>query len=315
MILEEPIEWLRRQGHHIIKTQNSYWYDAAPKVYQAFPYHSLITPSEDEIVTIFKQSQAIAIRFSTPISQPEGQISYHVVYDRGDCNITNLHKKARHDVTRGLQYASYEVISFARLAQEGWNLRKETLIRQGRKNAESRSFWQLLCLSAEGLPGFEAWGALHEGALVTAIVACTIGDTVGVFYQQSLTEHLKFGINNALTYAFTCNVLNRPGVKNIFYGLQSLDAPSSVDDFKFRMGYSAKPVRQQVVFNPVIAPLIQPLSHSMLKTLVKIFPSNARISKTEGMVRFYLQGKRPLSNQIWPDILLEQKEAVLAMDR
>jgi len=312
MELESPIEWLSRQGHHIITTKSSYWYDIGPKVYQAFPYHKLITPSNDEIINFFRQSKAIAIRFSTPLGQPEGQLSYHVVYDQADYEFANLPKKARHDVTRGLQYASFESIPLARLAREGWSLREETLVRQGRQNAESRSFWEALCLSAEGLPCFEAWGALHEGVLVTALLACTIDDTVGIFYQQSLTQHLKFGINNALTYTFTREVLNRPGIKCIFYGLHSLDAPSSVDDYKFRMRYTPKPVRQRVVFNPLFAPLIGPLSYSLLKIIGKIVGNSTQIAKAEGMVRFYLQGKRSLSDQEWPDILCEQKETILA---
>jgi hypothetical protein len=313
--LEYFSEWIRRQGHHIIKTNSSYWYDVGPKVYQAFPYHELITPTNDEILDFFRQSKAIAIRFSTPLNQPEGQLSYHVVYDQTNYEFAGLPKKARHDVTRGLQYASYEPIPLLRLAKEGWSLREETLTRQGRQNAESRSFWEELCLSADGLPCFEAWGALHEGALVATLLACKIDDTVGIFYQQSLTEHLKFGINNALTYTFTREVLNRSGTKCIFYGLHSLDAPASVDDYKFRMRYSPKPVRQRVVFNPLIAPLIQPISHSLLKIIGKILVTNSQIAKAEGMVRFYLQGKRSLFDQEWPDILREQKETILALAR
>src|SRR4030042_3915414 len=160
------IEWLNRQGHHVIKTQSSYWYDIGPKVYQAFPYHKLITPPNDEISFFFRANKAFAIRFSTPLNQPEGQLSYHVVYDHANYELANLPKKARHDVTRGLQYASFEPIPLVRLAKEGWSLREETLIRQGRINAETRMFWEALCLSADGLPCFEAWGALHDGALV-----------------------------------------------------------------------------------------------------------------------------------------------------
>jgi hypothetical protein len=308
-------EWQRRQGHDVLKTKSSYWYNIGPKVYQAFPYQKLIKPSNDEIINFFKQSKAIAIRYSTPLNQSEGQLSYHVIYDRNNYELSGLHPKARNHVNAGLKYASYEPIPLVRLAKEGWSLREETLIRQGRKNAELRSIWETLCLSADGLPCFEAWGALHEGNLVSALFACTIEDTVNILYQQSLTQHLKFGINNALTYIFTRDVLNRPGIRCIFYGLHSLDAPPSVDDYKFRMRYSAKPVRQRVVFNPFIAPLIQPLSHSLIKALKKILPASPQIAKAEGMVRFYLQGKHPISDQEWPDVLQDQREKILALLR
>jgi hypothetical protein len=312
MTAENFAEWQRRQGHTIISTESSYWCLAGPKIYQAFPYHALITPTPQEILHFFKESKAIAARYSSPINQSDGQLSYHVVYDQDKYEFYDLPKKARHDVTRGLQYASYESISITRLATEGWSLREDTLIRQGRKNAETKSLWETICLSADGLQCFEAWGALHEGALVAALLACTIEDTVSIFYQQSLTQHLKYGINNALTYVFTQEVLSRPGIRHIFYGLHSLDAPASVDDYKFRMGYKAKPVRQRVIFNPLITPLLQPISHSVLKILMKILPCNTQIPKAEGMVRFYLQGKRPLNKQDWPEVLRNQREAIFA---
>lgn len=313
MTVENITEWFRRQNHRVAYTESSYWFDASPLVYQAIPYHRLITPSDDELRNFFSKNKAIAIRYSAPLDHPEGQLSYHVIYDKTNYELSDLPKKARHDVTKGLQYASYETIPLSRLANEGWNLRKETLMRQGRQNAETKRFWETLCLSADGLSSFEAWGALHEGQLVSALLACTIDDTVNIYYQQSLTRHLKFGINNALTFVFTHEVLKRAGIRTIFYGLHSLDAPSSVDSYKFRMGYIPKPVRQRVVINPQIAPLIRPFTHTLIKALMKILPQVPQIAKAEGMARFYLQGKQAISEQEWPDILSEMRATVFAM--
>ena len=307
------VEWQLRQGHKVISTESSYWVKLNSNIYQAFPYHKLITPSADEIQNFFRQSHALAARYSIPINQPIGQLSYHVIYDQEKYELYDLPKKVRHDVTKGLQYGSYESIPMSRLAFEGWFLRKETLIRQGRQKAESKDFWESMCLSADGLKCFEAWGALHEGILVAALLACTIGDTVSIFYQQSRTQHLKYGINNALTFTFTQEVLNRPEIRCIFYGLHSLDAPASVDEYKFRMGYSAYPVRQRVIFNPLVAPFIQPISHLGIKTLMRFFPSNNLISKAEGMIRFYLQGKLPLVMQEWPPVLQDRKDEIMAL--
>ncbi len=313
---EPSLQWLRRQGHQVLDTLSSVWYDIGPKIYQAFPYHKLITPSVAEINNFFKQSKAVAIRYSVPVKEKEGQISYHVLYNKHDpYDLKNLPKKARHDIAKGMQYASYEQISVERLANEGWFLRKQTLIRQGRDNAESRTFWETLCLSAKGLSCCEAWGAIHEGQLVASLFACTMGDTVSILYQQSLTDHLKYGVNNALTYVFTSEALKRPDVQSIFYGLHSLDAPASVDEYKFRMGYFAKPVRQRVVFNPYIAPFINPSSHKFLKYLIKVFPTSYIITKAEGMIRFSVQGRYPLKDQEWPEALLDQRNDILALVR
>ena len=65
-------EWLRIQGHNVVRTTSSYWYDASPRIYQAFPYHWLIQPTEIELLSLLRQKRAIALRYSTPIESPLG---------------------------------------------------------------------------------------------------------------------------------------------------------------------------------------------------------------------------------------------------
>jgi hypothetical protein len=298
-------EWLRRQGHAVIRTTSSYWVESGPRVYQAFPYHWLISPPDEETTKFMLEQKAIALRYSTSLSASTGCLSYHVVYDRENYSEKDLPKKARHDVKKGLSIAIVEPITFSRLATEGWNLRRETLVRQGRSGAETESWWRGLCLSAENLPGFEAWGAIVQGKLVAALLAfsCDSDAYFSILYHQSLTEYLPFGVNNALAYVVTAEVLSRPELKHIFYGLHSLDAPASVDKFKFRMGYIAMPVRQRVDFNPLIRPLVNKASYSILRVGHKALPGNSILAKAEGMFNFYLQGRRPLAGQTRPEPL------------
>jgi hypothetical protein len=311
MNAEAFAEWLRRQGHHVVRTASCYWYDAGPRVYQAFPYHWVIDPFAEELADIFRRNRAIALRYSTSLGKPPGQISYHVIYDKTSYPLASLSQDARRNVRKGLGHASYEPISMSSLASEGWKLHSETLVRQGRQQAETKEAWERMCLCAEGLPGFEAWGAIHEGALVAALLAHTVDDTVSVLYHQSRTCHLKYGVNNGLTYSFTQTALQRPGIRCVFYGLHSLDAPPGVDEFKFRMEYLAKPVRQRVVFSPLVRPFINRLSYGSLRICLNLWPGSPTVAKAEGMVRFYLQGKHPLYDQVWPEALRQQKEATL----
>ena len=304
-------EWLRHQGYRVVKTESIYWFDVAPRIYQAFPYNRLIAPSDEELTQLLRKETAIALRYSTPLETKSGAISYHVILDESGYCLEMLPKKARYDVRKGLQMASVEEVSFSRMADEGWRLRLQTLQRQGREKAESRSWWQKLCNAARGLPGFEAWAILIENKMVGSLIAFSSDETCSILYQQSSSKHLSLGVNNALAFEFSKEALSRPRTRRIFYGLHSLDAPQSVDKFKFRMGYTAKPVRQRVVFNPLIAPLFNSTTHAGLKAAYSIFPGNSTLAKGEGMLRFYLQGKRSLSEQDWPVVLLEQKNAIL----
>jgi hypothetical protein len=277
-------------------------------VWQAFPYHWLIDPDEDELEQLLTRSRAVGLRYSVPWAGSQGHASYHVVYRGEGYPLGALPKKARYDVRKGLKIATVEPISFSRAAREGWEMRAETLERQGRTGAETRDWWQRLCHSADGLEGFETWAAVSDGRIVASLIAVTCDDCCSILYQQSKTEYLSMGVNNALVAVFTGQVLQRPGIGWVFYGLHSLDAPPSVDQFKFRMGYEVRPVRQRVVFHPRLRPLVNRASHAMLRQMLRLLPGNPALAKAEGMVRFYLQGHRPLAEQIWPPALESRRD-------
>ncbi len=102
--------------------------------------------------------------------------------------------------------------------------------------------WRRRCMAAADLPGFEAWGALVDGRLVASLLTFQIDDWYELISQQCHRDYLNARVNNALAFVVTQTMISRTGNRSIFYTLQSLDAPASVDDFKFRMGYRPKPV-------------------------------------------------------------------------
>jgi hypothetical protein len=306
--IEPGYEWLQRQGHRLVFGPSGCWYNAAPGIFQAFPYNLVITPSKEELRHVLREGRAIGLRYSTPLTSPVGKISYHIVYTKPAYGFEQVSRQTRQNIRKGIGYASIEPIPFSRLAVEGWALRVETLARQGRLKAENEAWWKRLCLSAEGLPGFEAWGAIHNGKLVAALMVYLAGDCFLMLYQQSLTEHLRFGVNNALGFIFTQNALARPEVNKVFYGFESLDASWEVDEFKLRMGYAAEPVRQRVFFHSALRPFIRPVTLAALNHLGIKYFHGTKWLKAAGMMRFYLEGNRPLSQQDCPECLAGQKE-------
>jgi len=299
--IETGVEWLKRQGHRVVCSQSACWYNAAPGVFQAFPYHPVMSPSENELRKVLRGARALALRYSTPTSSPVGKPSYHVVYAKPVYGFEQVSRQTRQNIRKGLEYAAIEPVSFSRLAREGWTLRAETLARQGRLKSENEAWWKRLCLSADGLPGFEAWGAIHEGKLVASLIAYLARGYFLMLYQQSLTGHLKFGINNALGFVFTQKALARPGVKELSYGLESLDATRQVDEFKFRMGYEAMPVRQRVLFHPCLTPFVCPAVMRIVGYLGGRLLHSPRWLKAAGLIRFSLEGNLQASLQECPE--------------
>lgn len=296
-------EWLQRQGHRVIRTDSSYWYDGGPGVYQAFPYHAVIRPTQEELARLFRTVKVVAARYSTPLDASEGLLSYHAIYDSPRYEFKNLSRAARQNVRRGLMNCTVARIPFERLAEEGWDLQVDTLQRQNRRVNLPEDQWRERCLAARDLNGFEAWGALVGNRLCASMITFRMDDWIYLLYQQSHHDFLHLHVNNALAYTVTSEVIARPGITGILYGLHSLDAPESVDEFKFRMGYKARAVRQRVVIHPVAAPLVGSLVHGGIKRALLRRPGNPTLSKAEGIIRFYVQGRLPLDEQPVPAAL------------
>jgi hypothetical protein len=271
-------------------------------VLQAFPYHWLITPDKREINNLMLKNRIFALRFSAPLDYNKGKISYHITIH--NCyDLQMLKSKARNGVKTGLKNFSVEEISFDRLAREGWILQHDTLIRQNRSSSMSKKKWQLLCQSAKDLPGFHAFAALSGKELAGASIVCRIDDTYTVPCAMSHRRFLNGHVNNALFFSVTCELLKKEGVRGIFYSIQSLDAPESVDEFKLRMGLEPKIIRQNVALHPFLKPFITPMVYSLNRKLHQDYPANYLFSKSEGILRFYMEGRLPFREQNCPTFI------------
>jgi|SRR5690242_250488 GNAT acetyltransferase-like protein len=286
-------EWLLRQGQRVARTTSTYWHSDAWGVYQAFPYHALIEPSEAELDEMFFRHRAAALRYALPPECSQGCPSYAIVCEASDYDMQRLGYRTRKNVRRGLRACQIEQISFRRLVEQAWELRLDALERQGRRIKITHSLWRKRYMSTAGLEGFEAWAALVEGRIAGYVVTCRWDDCIYFLDQQSHRDYLHLNVNNALTYTVSRNAAARPGVKLLFYGLASLDAPARVAEFKFHMGYAAKPIRQRVVFHPYLAVLANRFSYAAVKKLSEWMPADRRLSKATGMLRLWLEEKSP----------------------
>ena len=195
---------------------------------------------------------------------------------------------ARHEIRKGLKNFEIRQMDFKELATLGIPLILDTLARQGRApHRQEEKNWRLYCSSAEGLDGFEAWGAFINGKLASFEIGFQMGDHFSLLRQSSASEYLPLFPNNALVFTLTKLKLALPEVNTVSQGPQSLDAPESLDNFKFRMGYQKFPMKQRIVFNPLIRPVIGRTLHKFLRIVIKARPGSDTLRKMEGIVRFY----------------------------
>jgi len=289
-------EWLRRQGQHVIRTASSYWHSEGMRVFQAFPYHWLIEPGPNELRELMFRHHALALRYSMPAhDEQSGDSRYHAVFTGNDYDLETLSAWARKNVRRGLRNCTLGPISFERYLDQGWALRVDTLARQHRQVRESKQDWCRRYAAASDLAGFEVWAAEVNGRLGATLVTFQMDSWAYMIYQQCHSDFLPQHVNNALSFVVTQTLIRRSNLRGIFYGMQSLDAPRSVDEFKFRMGYQARPVWQRVTFHPYFAPLMNRFTHRLAETLSTLTPKNRLLAKAEGMLRLGLAEKNPAS--------------------
>jgi len=308
-------EWLRRQGQRVVSTASSYWHSEGMGIFQAFPYHWLIEPAAEELKHLTSRHRAMVLRYCMPAEitpaetiPPESMLAparpaqrfprnteegagYHTVCTALDYGFQNLGAKTRHHTRHSLRQCAVGPIAFDRYEAEGWPLRVDTLDRQRRRLHESRADWRKRCLAAADLKGFEIWAAQVDTRLAATLLIFRMDDWYYLLYQQCHRAYLGKHVNNALTFAVTRALLDRPGVRGIYYGMRSLDAPASVDEFKFHMGYLRRPVRERIVFHPAIVPLVNRFSHQWLRTAKKIAPRQRWLAKAEALVRRSLAEK------------------------
>jgi GNAT superfamily N-acetyltransferase len=296
-------EWLQRQGHRVVRTKSTYWFDQGPRVFQSFPYHWVIQPTEEELIDFLCRENAIGLRYSTPLEAEEGSCSYHVVYERPTYELKHVDSSIRGKVRKGLEACRVGPISLDRYAKEGWSIERDTQSRQHRHTRRGRNRWERMVGAAVDLEGFEVWGAEVDGRLAATLMFAKVDGCIDLLYQQSLREFLPLRVNNALLFETTRALVARPDIQLIHNGLHSLDAPASVDQFKARLGYTLRPVRQRVMFHPRLAPLFGPGTSRFLERLAHLFPEREIIQKAEGLTRFYCNGKLPLARQMFPELL------------
>jgi hypothetical protein len=281
-------EFLARQGHRIIKTESCYWYNAQRGFYFYFPYHRLITPSEDELKKILWGERSIGVRYFTP-QESVGKSSYSIVCSDKNYDLASVDANyARRQTRRGLESFEIRQMTFKELAALGTPLNFDTLSRQGRNpQIWSEDKWRLYCQAADGLEGFEVWGAFSGETLASFMMAFQMEDHFTILHQSSATEFLRSYPNNALVFSVTKLKLAQPNVNTVSYGPQSLDAPESLDTFKFRMGFEQRPMKQTIVFNSLIKPFINGAFHKSIQYIANTRPQSDTFRKVEGLVRFY----------------------------
>ena len=258
-----PVEpfahFLSAIGHRVLRGAGAYWYDASRGFFLALPSHRQLRPSDDDLGALFRHQPCAGLRFAAPLDGP-GKLSYQIVCDSRDYGLEGLSANVRSKVRRGLRRCEIAPVPWATIATQGVAADRDTLARQQRAVRLAGPAWETYWRAAALTPTMEGWGAFVGGELVAFLVSVLMDDSVEFLLARSRSDALEAYPNNALVYEVARRMLVERGVRQITFGLESLEDVEALDQFKYGMGFRRAPLRQRVVFHPMLRGILRTAS-------------------------------------------------------
>jgi hypothetical protein len=244
-------------GHRVVRTQLAYWFDVSSGFFLSLPSHRLLDPSREDLRQVMRHRPCFGVRFPAPL-EGAGKLSYQIVCDDAGYSLEKLSANARSKVRRGLRRCEVRPVPFAEIRASGLRANDDTLGRQARSARLDRGNWDRYWAAAERSEGMEGWGAFVGGELAAFLVTVGLEDSVEFLLARSRSDLLDAYPNNALIFRVAEEMLVRRGVRRLTFGLESLEPVGPLDQFKFSMGFRTEPLRQRVVFHPILRALLHP---------------------------------------------------------
>jgi hypothetical protein len=279
-------EFLERIGHHVVKSESGYWYDPGPRMFERIPAFSLTCPSDHEARNLFWRTGMLGIKYYADLDHP-GKESFLYVCDDPDYDISNLGRSTRRKVRTGLRKCQVRQIDFVCLHAQGIAANLDTMERQKRQEPlfGDPEHWKEFCQAGGQVEGAVAWGAFVGQDLAAYTMGFIVDDYAIFIYQMSRSEHRSLFVNHALTYTATHEVLARPDIRCASQGHETVRNVSGLDDFKVRLGYKKRPLRQVFRFHPLVKPaVLNPVSQMALGKLRHWRPDSDALVRASGIV-------------------------------
>ena len=255
--------FFERLGHRVVRTASSHWYDARRGFFVSFPHHRLIAPRPDEVRRLFRRPIA-GIRYFAPDSDA-GAPSYMLTCRDPQYDVGMLSTNTRSKVRRGLGRCTVTRLEPAWVRDHGREIDQDTL---RRIKVPDPYPWERYWRAVEQSDCVEVWGALTGTTLASYMVIVLAEGCASIMVARSGSDTLRNYPNNALLFTLVREMLARPGIDQVLFGMGSLEEYQGVDDFKISMGFSRTPIRQHLVIHPLLGPA---LSSAAVGRLVERF--------------------------------------------
>ncbi len=273
-------------GFRTHRSPSAHWYEAGPRFLLSLPSHRTLRLDAAEIKGIFRCTRAAGLRYVS-LEDADTRPSFQIVATGSDYSLARLPASTRSKIRRGLKRFEIRQASGCELESAGERAFLDTIERQGRNTADALRRWRRLLSAADCEEGVEIWSAWEGQTLAAYLIVFLVDDICELYQGRSRNDFLRYYPNNALVYSVTEEMLVRRGLREVTYGIESLENVPTVDAFKASMGFVRKPIAQKVLFHPLLRALLRfAFTRGMVRRLATRKNAAVFWRKAYGLLRF-----------------------------
>ena len=272
MKTEELVGFLSGYGHVFYPFKKRWFYNdyRQKRFFSVFPPESLLIASVEEFDAFFKDHPALwGVRYLSPPTE-RGSLTYRWVrrkpYDWND-----LSSKVRNRTRFGLKNCLIRRMDLDELSLKAEPAFRDTMVRHGQKKPTTLG----LSSAIENGSAYEIWGAFFQDKLVSYMVVLKTESWAHIIIQRSMTDHLKYYPNNALTFTLVKDLLSRQDIEFVNYGADFFNQKSSLDNFKESMGFEKDPIRYCIALSGTLRKFFPPSVCRIIELVLALFPGRA----------------------------------------
>jgi hypothetical protein len=276
--------FLERIGHRVVRSRSRCWYEQGWRFFAAIPHARPISPDGAELRQVFRAARCFGVRFVSGPHDP-GRPSYALILDDRAYGLDSLSANSRSKVRRGLKDCEVRRLDPVYVRTHGRPANEDTLrrIRFARDVYDWDRYWDAVAATAD----VEVWGALRGGQLLAYLVTVLVEGSAELLIARSADDGLRHYPNNALLYTVARDLLGRPEIEQLVFGLESVEPVVGVDSFKESMGFERRPIRQRIVFHPLAQPIVRARATARIaRVLARRRGAGAFWRKLEGVLAF-----------------------------
>lgn len=281
--------FLELRGRRIIRGCGTLWYTVPGRFLMSLPYQSMLNPDRGELLEMICKAGAFGARF--PSRGWTGVDSGLYVLRCREYGIGSLHIKHRPRVRHGQECFEIRPADKVQLLEQGLEINRSTMARQGRYDAEfgEPKKWQRLVDAIFACPDILCPAAIRGNRIAAYMITCREGNWLHILHQMSRQEDLRDFPNHVLTYSVSASRVMDPTVETVCYGYAPLFAADGLHEYKLRFGYELIPHRSAIQLHPKLNAI---LNSTVSRSLVCLSRRCWRRSQRIEMLQNVLEGVR-----------------------